>query len=294
MQNVLGDKRAILILLGPALLLFTLIKLVPVLWSLGLTFFTGNPLSGFEFNGIENFQRFIEDPQALQALLFTLKYSAVTTVGQIVLGYGLALMYVFVLRNASNFVRTVVFFPTILPTVAVGLLFKSLFAVGDQQGPVNASLNALGFSSVDWFASGDGTFFVAIVMELWRSMGFFAVLLYAGLLDIPEETMESARLDGATGFRLVKHIVIPLSLPVLLSSVIFSFNNTLKVFDTVLALNNGGPGSETTPLTLYMFNTVFGYSDYGYGSTIAFALTIMCFLVTLFIFRSSRRDNTRA
>jgi raffinose/stachyose/melibiose transport system permease protein len=293
-KNVLGDRKAILIQLGPALLVYTLVKLVPVFWSLGLTFFTGNPLGGFEFNGVGNFVRFVNDPQALSALGFTLKYAIVISVGQILLGYGLALLYVFVLKNASNFVRTVVFFPTILPTVAVALLFKSLFAVGDQQGPVNAGFQIIGLESVDWFATGDGTFTVAIIMELWRSMGFFAVLLYAGLLDIPDETLESARLDGASGWRLVRHIVIPLSLPVLLSSVVFSANNTLKVFDTVLALNNGGPGGETTPLTLYMYRTVFSYSDYGYGSTIALVLTIMCFLVTLFIFRSARRDNTTA
>ena len=294
MKSVLGDKKAILILLGPALLVYTLIKLVPVMWSLGLTFFTGNPLSGFEFNGVDNFVRFFGDPQALQALGFTLKYAIIITIAQVALGYALALMYVFVLKNASSFVRTVVFFPTVLPTVAVGLLFSSLFAVGDQEGPVNAALNLFGIPSVDWFSTGDGTFTVAIIMELWRSMGFFAVLLYAGLLDIPEEMLESARLDGATGWKLVRNIVLPLSLPVLLSSLIFSANNSLKVFDTVLALNNGGPGSETTPLTLYMFRTVFNYSDYGYGSTIAFVLTIMCFIVTLFIFRSARRDNTKA
>ncbi|WP_238005426.1 sugar ABC transporter permease [Dactylosporangium sp. AC04546] len=293
MHTVLGDKKAVLILLGPALLVYTLVKLVPVFWSLGLTFYTGNPLRGFEYVGFDNFQRFFDDPQARQALWFTVRYSLVLTVGQVALGYALALLYVFVLRRASTFVRTVVFFPAVLPTVAVALLFSSMFAVGQQEGPVNAVLGTVGVGPVDWFATGTGTFAVAIIMELWRSMGFFAVLLYAGLLDIPEETLESARLEGATGWRLVRHIVLPLSLPILLSSLIFSVNNTLKVFDTLLALNNGGPGSETTPLTLYMYRTVFDYADYGYGSTIASVLTVMCLLVTVFVFRAARRDITR-
>ena len=94
-------------------------------------------------------------------------------------------------------------------------------------------------------------------MDIWRAMGFYAVLLYAGLVDIPEEMLESARLDGASGLRLVRSIVLPLSTPVLLSSVIFSINGTLKVFDSVLALTNGGPGDATTPLTLYMYSTAF-------------------------------------
>jgi multiple sugar transport system permease protein/raffinose/stachyose/melibiose transport system permease protein len=115
------------------------------------------------------------------------------------------------------------------------------------------------------------------------------VLLYTGLLDIPDEIIESARLDGAAGTRLVRHIVLPLSLPILLSSLIFSLNSTLKVFDSLLALNNGGPGTTTSPLTLYMYRTAFEYSDYGYGSTIALVLTLLCLVFTLAVFRSSSR-----
>lgn len=124
-------------------------------------------------------------------------------------------------------------------------------------------------------------------------MGFYAVLLYAGLLDIPDDIIESARLDGASGWRLVRSIILPLSLPVLLSAVIFSINGTLKVFDTVVALTNGGPGTATTPLTLYMFRTSFGYGEFGYGSTVALMLAVLCLVVTIFIFRSSRRDVTK-
>ena len=92
----------------------------------------------------------------------------------------------------------------------------------------------------------------------------------------------------------MRGIVLPLSLPVLLSSVIFSINGTLKVFDSVVALTSGGPGNATTPMTLYMFQTAFSYGDYGYGSTIAFMLTVLCLLVTVFVFRSARRDLTRS
>ena len=84
-----------------------------------------------------------------------------------------------------------------------------------------------------------------------------------------------------------------MSLPILFASLIFSINGTIKVFDSVFALTGGGPGSSTTPLTLYMYRTAFQFSDYGYGSTIALLLTIMSLLVTLVIFQQSRRDNTK-
>jgi raffinose/stachyose/melibiose transport system permease protein len=293
MHTVLGDKRAILVLLGPALLIYSLIMLVPIFWSLTYTVQDGNPIVGFEFNGLENFVAFFTDPAAWEAIGFTLRYALVLTVLQVVFGYLLALMYVFWLRRGSGLVRTIVFFPVVLPTVAVALLFQRLFEAAPTTGPVNSFLNILGLSSVDWFGTPAAAFWVIILMDVWRSMGFYAVLLYAGLVDIPDELIESARIDGAAGWKLVRSVVLPLSLPVLLSAVIFSINGTLKVFDTVVALTNGGPGNATTPLTLYMFRTSFNYGEFGYGSTIALMLTILCLLFTVFIFRSTRRDLTK-
>jgi multiple sugar transport system permease protein/raffinose/stachyose/melibiose transport system permease protein len=268
--------------------------LVPIFWSLGYTVFEGNVITGFTFAGVDNFVKFFQDPSAWKALGFTLRYALVLTVLQVGAGYLLALLYVFWLKRASGIVRTIVFFPVILPTVAVALLFQKLFEAAPTVGPVNGFLNLLGVPSVDFLGQADTSFWVVILLDLWRSMGFYAVLLYAGLVDIPDELIESARIDGAYGWKLVRTIVIPLSLPVLLSSIIFSINGTLKVFDTIVALTNGGPAGATTPLTVYMFQTSFAFSQYGYGSTIALMLTILCLLVTLFIFRSTRRDLTKA
>lgn len=293
MHKVLGDKRAIALLLGPALVVYSLVMLIPVVWSLGYTLFEGNAISGFEYVGVDNLARLFSDPRVGEALRFTLLYAVIITAGQVLLGYLLALFYVFVLRNRGSVVRTLVFFPVIIPTVAVALMFQKLFEVAPQTGPVNGILNIFGVESIDWFGSPVSAIVVLVIMDLWRSMGFYAVLLYTGLLDIPDDIMESARLDGATGFRLVRSIVLPLSLPVLLSSIIFSINGTLKVFDSIVALTNGGPGTATTPLTLYMFQTSFSYGEYGYGASIALLLTMLCLIVTVFIFRSSRRDVTK-
>lgn len=293
MHKVLGDKRAVAILLGPALLVYTLVMLVPIVWSMFYTVQDGNPIVGFTFNGFDNFVTFFTDPAAWDAVLFTLKYAIVLTALQVGVGYLMSLMYVFWLRRGSGIIRTIVFFPVVLPTVAVALLFQKVFETAPTTGPVNAILNLFGMGSLDWFGDPGLAFVVIILMDLWRSMGFYAVLLYAGLVDIPDELLESARIDGAAGWKLVWRIVLPLSLPVLLSSLIFSINGTLKVFDTVVALTNGGPGNATTPLTLYMFRTSFTYGEYGYGSTIALMLTILCLLFTVFIFRSTRRDLTK-
>jgi multiple sugar transport system permease protein/raffinose/stachyose/melibiose transport system permease protein len=207
-----------------------------------------------------------------------------------VLGYGLALLYNFVLRKSSVLVRTLVFFPVVLPTVAIALLYQKLFQSAPVDGLVNELLVNVGLSSVDWLGSGTTAFVVIVIMDVWRSVGFYGVLVFSGLLDIPDEIIESARIDGAKSFKLLRHIILPMSLPILFASFIFSINGTIKVFDSVFALTGGGPGNSTTPLTLYMYRTAFQFSDYGYGSTIALLLTVMCLVVTLVIFRSSRRD----
>ncbi|MFH8251834.1 carbohydrate ABC transporter permease [Microbacterium sp. B2969] len=292
MKSVLGDRKAITLLLTPALLVYTLIILLPVAWSFGLTFFTGSVLTGFEFTGLKNFERLFNDPYVWDAFWFTVKYAVLMTLLQVVLGYGLALLYQFVLRRSSVIVRTFVFFPVVLPTVAIAILYQKLFQSAPSDGLVNELLVNVGLQSVDWLGAGTTAFVVIVIMDVWRSVGFYGVLIFSGLLDIPDDIIESARMDGAKSFKLFRHIILPMSLPILFASFIFSINGTIKVFDSVFALTGGGPGNSTTPLTLYMYRTAFQYSDFGYGSTIALLLTIMCLIVTLLIFRSSRRDNT--
>ena len=294
MDELLGNRRAIAMLVGPALLIYTAVMLIPVFWSAGYSLSSGNAITGIHFTGLANIRHLASDPNVRTALWFTLRYAVVLTIGQVFLGYLLALFYVFVLRRASAVIRTLIFFPVVLPTVAVALMFQKLFAIAPVDGPVNSFLNLIGYHSVDWFSSPSHAFWIIIIMDIWRSMGFYAVLLYAGLIDIPETTIEAARIDGATGFRLVRHIVIPLSFPVLLSAIIFSINGTLKVFDSILALTNGGPGNATTPLTLYMFNTSFSYGEYGYGAAIALLLTVICLMVTVTLYRWSRVDQQEA
>jgi multiple sugar transport system permease protein/raffinose/stachyose/melibiose transport system permease protein len=293
MESVLRNKKAVAVLLGPALIFFIGVIVVPVIWSFVYSLYTGNVIRGFTFVGAANFSRLWSDPEAHQAFWFTLKYSVVVTAGQILLGYALALLYVFVLRRASTLVRTMVFFPVVLPTVSVSLLFSRFFQYAPTDGPINSLLKTIGAQHIDFFATGGTSFLVLVLMDLWRTQGFYAVLLYAGLVEIPDSVIDAARVDGAGGWRLVRHVVVPMSLPVLFSAVIFSFNSSLKVFDSVLALTHGGPGSDTTPLNLFMYKTSFLSTDYGYGSTIALLITGVCLVVTLVIFRSSRRDLTK-
>lgn len=290
MERTLRDWRAIVIFVGPALLLYAAVLLVPILWSFGYTFTEGSVISGFKAVGLSNYVRLVQDPVFWQALWLSVKYAVLVSAGQVAFGLLLALMYTFYLKRASVLIRTLLFLPVVLPTVAVAQMFIKFFAITPQYGFVNAALQAMHLDGLvqAWLGQGSTAFWVLVTMDIWKSMGFYAVLLYTGLVEIPEETLEAARLDGASGWRLTRFVVVPLLSPVILTSLIFSLNGTLKVFDSVLALTGGGPGNATTPLTLLMYKTAFNYSEYGYGSTIAFALTALCLIVSLLIIRRSR------
>ncbi|MCB8965953.1 MAG: sugar ABC transporter permease [Ardenticatenaceae bacterium] len=291
MNKVLSNRFAIFVFLGPALLLYTVILLIPIGWALGFTAFKGSPISGFEFAGFDNYIRLIGDKAVRDAFWFGLKYAAVVSGGQVLLGLILSLIYVFYLKSGTAWIRTLIFFPVVLPTVAVAQIFSKLFAIAPQYGLVNSLLAAIGLESFvqAWLGQGDTAFWVIVIMDIWRAMGFYAILLYAGVIDIPTELIEAARIDGASDYQIARKVIIPLLRPVLVSAIVFSLNGTLKVFDTILALTNGGPGTATSPLTVYFYKVAFSFSQYGYGSTIAVLLTLMSLVVTLLVLGLSRR-----
>ena len=200
----------------------------------------------------------------------------------------------FVLRKrASALIRTLVFFPVVLPTVAVALLFQKLFQIAPQDGPVNELLVDVGSASVDWFGSPDTAF---IVLVRHGHLALHGLLRRAALRRPGRHPRRHPRV-GAARRRLGPAPGAPHRAAALVPGadvlVIFSINGTLKVFDSIVALTNGGPGNRTTPLTLYMFQTSFDYGDYGYGATIALLLTVVCLLVTLVVFRSRAAISAR-
>lgn len=162
MERVLRDRKAILLFVGPALLLYVLVLLIPIVWSIGYTFWQGSPITGFEFASFDNYLELVEDRNFRKALWFSVRYAAVVTTGQIIFGLLLALLYAFYLKRASALIRTLVFFPVVLPTVAVAQMFVKFFAIAPQYGLVNAVLQRVGLESLiqAWLGAGqrDDTF----------------------------------------------------------------------------------------------------------------------------------------
>ena len=278
MKTVLRDKKAIALFVVPAFILYTILVIVPIFWTFYYTFFSGSPGLKWEFAGLTNYAFLFKDKNFVTALVVNLKYIAAVTLGQVGLGLLLALMFQFWLKHCKTIVRTLVFFPVVLPTVAVGTLFQKIYEIQPNYGLLNSILDNIGLSShvQAWIGQNSTALGCLCVMDIWVAMGFYSVIFYGALLDIPGDIIESARIDGAGGFTLFRHILAPLLRPMIIVSLVFSFSGTVKFFESALALTGGGPGNATRSLSMYMYQVCFTYNKVGYASIIALFIFLVC------------------
>ena len=280
MNKVLGNKKAISLFVVPALIVYTIIVMVPVIWSMYYSFFSGSPGLKWEFAGLDNYVRLFKDKNFLNSLMVNCKYVVVTTIGQVGMGLLLALMFKFWQKRCKTFVRTLVFFPVVLPTVAVGQLFAKIYEIQPNYGLLNSLLDSLGFKNLvqPWIGQSSTALWALCIMDIWVAMGFYSVIFYGALLDIPDDILEAARIDGCGGWQLFKGILAPLLRPMIVTSFVFSFSGTVKMFESAMALTNGGPGSATKSLSMYMYDVAFTYNKVGYASVIAIVIFLICVL----------------
>jgi raffinose/stachyose/melibiose transport system permease protein len=263
-------------------LLFVCIIFVPIAWTFVYSLYSGMPGLDFTFHGLGNYLRFFTDQRTLEAIQMNWKFIAIVTPCQVVFGILSALMVHFAVKRAKTFVRTMIFIPTILPAVAVAQMFIKMTALVPQYGLFNALLQAVGLKDMAqaWLGASDTAFAILCGMDVWTAIGFYTVIFYGALVDVPEDIIEAARIDGAGSFRLFFNILLPMLKTIIVTCFVFSFTGTIKLFESATALTGGGPGNATTSMTMNMYQNAFTYNEYGYGSTVAIMILAQCALVT--------------
>lgn len=285
MKRVLGNKKAIALFVVPGLILYVGLVFVPVIWSFVYSLYSGTPGLSWSFSGLKNYSKLLIDSKFHTALMVTIRYIFTTMLGMVVLGLALAMMYRFWLVKFKNLIRTITFFPVILPTVAVGQLFRKIYEIQPNYGLLNSIMDAVGLHDKvqPWIGQASTALGCLSVMDIWVSVGFYAVIFYGGLIDIPEYIIEAAKVDGCNSWQMFKKIIFPLLRPITITCLVFAFAGTVKVFESAIALTNGGPGNATTTLSMYMYNVAFEYRNYGYGSAIAIVIFLICIIGTKII-----------
>ena len=177
-----------------------------------------------------------------------------------------------------GFWRGVFFYPVLLSPVVVALIWKWLL---QSQGVFNAGLAALGAPPVEWLTDAGWAFFWAVFVSIWAHMGFYTLILLAGLQAIPKDLYEAAEMDRATPWRTLTRITLPLLLPNLIVVLVLAMIRAVQVFDEVFVLTGGGPGSATTFIVQFIYQTGFAEQIHLYGLAAAASLTLAVALIVL-------------
>jgi len=285
MDRVLKDKKAIMIFFLPAFVIYLVFMIYPIFQSVYYSFFTGVPKLNFKFVGFANFKQLLSDKIFLDSLKITVQYVLISTAGQVLLGFLAALMVAYAMKRFSNMARTILYMPVVIPAVGVAAMFQKIYEIKPTYGLVNSILAAVGYEHLAraWAGLSSTALGAVIIADMWRAIGYYMVLFYAGLMNVPKELQEAAKIDGANTFQAIRHVVMPIMRPVTIMTFVLCLNNTFKVYDMPTVLTAGGPGRATYMLSLYMYQMAFSEWNYGYASVIAVVMTIAILIVTQII-----------
>jgi alpha-1,4-digalacturonate transport system permease protein len=289
-QRLLGVRNLAWLFVAPNLIVFGVFCFLPILINVVYAVTGGVNLLPTQrpYTGTENFRILFECTNYLdlstcrkdifwRAIFNTLKFS-VLQVGLMVL---FSLITALVLNRkilGRGFWRGVFFYPVLLSPVVVALIWKWLL---QSQGAFNAGLAALGAPPVEWLTDAGWAFFWAVFVSIWAHMGFYTLILLAGLQAIPKDLYEAALMDRATPWRTLRRITLPLLAPTLIVVLVLSMIRAVQVFDEIFVLTGGGPGSATTFIVQFIYQTGFAEQIHLYGLAAAASLTLAVALIVL-------------
>ncbi len=259
--------------LAPWSLFFALFGLVPLLAALLLSFTSLNPLRPdiARWVGLGNYGRALGSAVFWHALRTTALFVVGTLPPTIGLAYVVAALLARV-RRGEAFFRAAIFFPATLSMVVIALVFKSLYA---EEGLLNGWIAGLGLPRVHWLQDPALALPSIMAMDVWASVGYYAILILAGRKTLPPEQLEAARLEGLRPLDVERRIVLPHLLPVLLFVVLLNTIRSFQIFIEVFVLTRGGPLDSTLTLVYHLYDRAFYHFEMGYASAVAYLLLLL-------------------
>ncbi len=284
MKKLYSNKFHIVIFLLPALILFCGVLIAPIVMSGYYSFFDWNGIGAKTFIGLSNYKELFQSDAIgfMKALRNSLLLAALSVGLQLPLALALALTLGKGIKGERAFL-SIYFMPVLISTVVIGQLWLKIY--NPDYGILNVFLRAIGHEDWTriWLGKRETALGAVFVPTLWQYVGYHMLLLYAGVKSVPTELREAGMLDGATDWQINRYIVLPYIKPIIRISVIFAITGSLKSFDLIYVLTNGGPFHSTEVPSTLMISMLFLRNRYGMGSTIAVLLIILCFGFALLI-----------
>lgn len=283
-----GDLWTALAFIAPAMLGYLVFLVWPTLRGVQLSFTRFDLLTPAEWAGLDNYRRMVNDPVFWDSLGVTLHYVAINIGVQTVVALLIAVLMHRLTR--STVLRGVVLAPYLVSNVVAGIVW--LWILDTQLGVGNEIVEWFGFERIAFF--GDATWAIPTIalINVWRHVGYTALLIFAGLQAIPSSVYEAGRVDGAGEGRMFWSITMPLLRPVLSLVLIITVIGSFQVFDTVSVTTDGKPANATNVLQLYIYDLAFGRLQFGYASTISVALMLVLTVITVVQYRLTRAGQS--
>ncbi|GGZ84620.1 carbohydrate ABC transporter permease [Streptomyces echinoruber] len=283
-----GDGRLAALFVAPAMLGFLVFLLWPTLRGIYLSFTRYNLLTPAEWVGLDNYVRMVNDPIFWNSLWVTVEYVVINIGVQTVAALAIAVLLQRLSQSAV--LRGIVLAPYLLSNVVAGIVF--LWILDTQLGIGNEIIGALGFDHIPFLADEHWAIPTIALINVWRHVGYTALLLFAGLQAIPNDMYEAAKVDGAGEWRMFWRITLPLLRPVLAVVLIMTVIGSFQVFDTVAVTTQGGPANATNVLQFYLYGAAFGRFQFGYASAMSVALLVVLTAITIIQYRLTRAGRT--
>ena len=279
--------------LAPGFLLFALVIAYPIVRAFQISLYNWSivPTSASKFIGFHNYNRAFHDPIFWRGLANTGFYMAVTVPAQIVLGLATAVL-LDARMPARGFFRTLYYLPVVTSWVVVSLLFRYLFIT--DGGLINWLLHDglhLSGHNINWLGTRWTAMLALSILGVWKGIGWSMVIFLAALQGVPRELQEAAAVDGAKPWRRFRAVSLPAIRPVVAFVTVMLVIGGFNVFISVYLMTGGGPLDETQVLLTYMYRQAFAFLDFGYGSALAFTLTLIVFALSLGQLRLFRRPR---
>jgi raffinose/stachyose/melibiose transport system permease protein len=239
------------------------------------------------FIGFGNYVQFFKNPQLYTSFIHTLIYAALTSGTKVVLGFLIALLLTSPVIG-RGYLRAVVFFPVLLSTIGVGILFKSL--LDPFHGIVNATLGVFGLPQPGWFTDPNLALYSIAGVDIWKGVGIATLIFMAGIVAIPSEYFEAARIDGATSGQVLRSITIPLARNATVTVIILSLIGGLRSFDIIWATTGGGPGFTSDVLASVIYKQYqAGFYGLSTAGNVVLFLVVTAIMVPLSYFLNRNR-----
>ena len=286
-----NNKGWLLGFASPAVVIFCIVIVIPLFQTFYYSFFEWNGIRTGGFQGLANYKRLFSSREISTSLINSIVYAIFLVVYQVGIGTAFAFILTQSKIKGKLFFRNVYFIPVLLSVSVVSQLW--IWIYNADYGLINQLMRSLHIDwEQNWLNQKWASLLAVAFVESWKGMGYIMLIIYAGVRNIPEVYNEAALIDGATALQKFIHITVPLAAPTIRITVVMCLTNGFRAFDTTYLMTGGGPGIFTYNLTIMMYQAMMGQNDYGYGSTVAVFIVVICVGLMYLINRATRRYDT--